>query len=742
MGSFTFKWADPTNDPSDVLVTGSFDGWTKSVTLDKDADDGIFQKTVQFSEKDVANKIYYKFVVDHTWVINEDYPHEADYQGNINNFFTADDLVTSPPAPASDLAKDPFINTVTPESTTVEEMAKKNNNNKKNKMAAKEADVPAPATAPAVADSTPELGDASQGMATPSDVPGGFPATPLNETPNLENETVSVKPLPASAGIGNPIQLAPGEKIPDSITAQNTNEHVKLDKASYEKSDALPSALPLTTEIPSVSGTMIPESSLPMGGDFFEAANVAISSVGAGSTTATLAGQVPLEPKKDVAISSVGADSTTATLAGQVPLESKKDVTISSVGADSTTATLAGQVPLESKQATVPDVVKESQEKAGVSPEASAVPAEVKDKAKVEEEIKNTVPEVPAASVGTASGEAENKESTGAATIAAAAAIGSAAVAATVATAAKLSDDATSAAQTAKTTAAETVNNNLPDSIKDSLPVAAQNALASEKKESSVDDISSKVPEEVKESIAAAGESPEAAVSTSAVQDKEAVEAELLKEVKETSAVTEVAKSDAAEKKESSVAAGVPEEVKESIAAAGQSPEAAASTSAVQEKEAVEAELLKEVKEVPAVADVTESSAAAEAKAVEAAEPVEEKPAEKAVEATPAVIEPVAEKAVEPTPVVVEPVAEKAVDTTPVVAEPVAVEPAVADTPSTDAPAATTTTAAADDHVPETSTTEPQTADGATEHTPVDSTSEKKKNRLSIMFDKLKAKLK
>ncbi|KAG6136454.1 hypothetical protein E4U38_001425 [Claviceps purpurea] len=741
MGSFTFKWADPTNDPSDVLVTGSFDGWTKSVTLDKDADDGIFQKTVQFSEKDVANKIYYKFVVDHTWVINEDYPHEADYQGNINNFFTADDLVTSPPAPASDLAKDPFINTVTPESTTVEEMAKKNNNNKKNKMAAKEADVPAPATAPAVADSTPELGDASQGMATPSDVPGGFPATPLNETPNLENETVSVKPLPASAGIGNPIQLAPGEKIPDSITAQNTNEHVKLDKASYEKSDALPSALPLTTEIPSVSGTMIPESSLPMGGDFFEAANVAISSVGAGSTTATLAGQVPLEPKKDVAISSVGADSTTATL--------------------------AGQVPLESKQATVPDVVKESQEKAGVSPEASAVPAEVKDKAKVEEEIKNTVPEVPAASVGTASGEAENKESTGAATIAAAAAIGSAAVAATVATAAKLSDDATSAAQTAKTTAAETVNNNLPDSIKDSLPVAAQNALASEKKESSVDDISSKVPEEVKESIAAAGESPEAAVSTSAVQDKEAVEAELLKEVKETPAVTEVAKSDAAEKKESSVAAGVPEEVKESIAAAGQSPEAAASTSAVQEKEAVEAELLKEVKEVPAVADVTESSPAAEAKAVEAAEPVEEKPAEKAVEATPAVIEPVAEKAVEPTPVVVEPVAEKvieptpavvepvaekAVDTTPVVAEPVAVdpvavepvavEPAVADTPSTDAPAATTTTAAANDHVPETSTTEPQTADGATEHTPVDSTSEKKKNRLSIMFDKLKAKLK
>ena len=85
MGSYTFKWyavpgplhhlhssplrwkltrglprcrENPTTDASDVLVTGSFDNWTKSVKLEKQGN--VFQKTVQFPEKDIVNKIYYK----------------------------------------------------------------------------------------------------------------------------------------------------------------------------------------------------------------------------------------------------------------------------------------------------------------------------------------------------------------------------------------------------------------------------------------------------------------------------------------------------------------------------------------------------------------------------------------------------------------------------------------------------------------------------------------------------------
>lgn len=75
-----------------------------------------------------------------------------------------------------------------------------------------------------------------------SDMPGVFPETPAAEL-NGE-QTFSVNPLPATAGAVNPIQLAPGEKIPEEVTAQTTTSNVKLDPESYEKSDTLPGMLP------------------------------------------------------------------------------------------------------------------------------------------------------------------------------------------------------------------------------------------------------------------------------------------------------------------------------------------------------------------------------------------------------------------------------------------------------------------------------------------------------------------
>ena len=146
-------------------------------------------------------------------------------------------------------------------------------------------------------------------------------------------------PCPLPLALSTPSISPAGEKIPDSIAAQNVNENVKLDKASYEKSDALPGA---EAELPPVSKNLIPESSLPMG----NGQDVTINTVGTGATTTALAGQVPLEPK-------------------------------------------------------VPEVVRESQHKAGAAPEASAVASEVQDKARFEEELKDKVKEAPATSVGT-----------------------------------------------------------------------------------------------------------------------------------------------------------------------------------------------------------------------------------------------------------------------------------------------------------------------------------------------------
>jgi hypothetical protein len=211
-----------------------------------------------------------------------------------------------------------------------------------------------------------------------SHVPGAF-----IETPGTENQTFSVNPIPATAGLGNPVHLAPGDKVPDpsTLTSNTVASTVKLDEASYDKADAAVAAPASGSgdafSVPPIQKGMIPESSLPMGngpGD----TNVGpfISSVGAQSTTNQLAGAVPLEPAANAqTLESVGANSTTAKLAGAVPLEPTND-------------------------AGVPEVVAESQAAAHVDPEASANAEAVAEKKEVEAELVKKVHEEPGAGEG------------------------------------------------------------------------------------------------------------------------------------------------------------------------------------------------------------------------------------------------------------------------------------------------------------------------------------------------------
>ena len=69
--------------------------------------------------------------------------------------------------------------------------------------------------------------------------PGAFP-----ETPAQEPESFSVNPIPASAGASNPVSVPPGEKLPDhqGITGNTVDSHVTTSKEDYEKdaNSALP----------------------------------------------------------------------------------------------------------------------------------------------------------------------------------------------------------------------------------------------------------------------------------------------------------------------------------------------------------------------------------------------------------------------------------------------------------------------------------------------------------------------
>ncbi|KAL2205626.1 hypothetical protein CC79DRAFT_1275840 [Sarocladium strictum] len=435
MGSYTFKWEHPAEE---VYVTGTFDNWTKSVQLEKKGD--VFEKTVDL--KDASSKIYYKFVVDNAWVVNETSPMEPDQENNVNNFLTPEQIAG--PAAA-------VINTVTPESTTA-------------KMAGE------------------QPLEKNTEVETPSDVPGGFPITPANEL----DKPIGIAPLPAADGGVNPIDLAPGEKIPESVTAQSVNEHVKLDKESYEKSDTLAG---VNMDLPPVSKNTIPEAGLPIAEN-----PVTIQTVGAGATTAALAGAVPLEPK-------------------------------------------------------VPGVVKASQDAAGVDPEASAQPIEVIEKAEVEEELKAKVPEAPSTSEGIPELGTVKSENDGP-IVGTVAAAGATVAAAAIAAADSVITNATPAVTQAATAATDAANKNLPDSVKEKLPVSAQEALASHNQEAKREEVSPEVPTEVKQSIAEAGKEPEAAANTEAVVEKKEVESELLKEVKAVPAKEKVeAKVEKAEAK-------------------------------------------------------------------------------------------------------------------------------------------------------------------------------------------------
>lgn len=76
----------PHPEANDVHVTGTFDDWGKSVSLNKIGD--IWEKEVELPQSD--KKILYKFVVNDQWIIDPDAPQEDDGRGNVNNVLTPD----------------------------------------------------------------------------------------------------------------------------------------------------------------------------------------------------------------------------------------------------------------------------------------------------------------------------------------------------------------------------------------------------------------------------------------------------------------------------------------------------------------------------------------------------------------------------------------------------------------------------------------------------------------------------
>ncbi|KAM9896978.1 hypothetical protein OXX79_007176 [Metschnikowia pulcherrima] len=77
--------------PSNVIVTGSFDNWGKTLPLVKQTD-GSFELTVPFPKD---TEVLYKYVVDGEWLVNPAQSVGTDSNGIENNVLTSDELVTA-----------------------------------------------------------------------------------------------------------------------------------------------------------------------------------------------------------------------------------------------------------------------------------------------------------------------------------------------------------------------------------------------------------------------------------------------------------------------------------------------------------------------------------------------------------------------------------------------------------------------------------------------------------------------
>ena len=369
---------------------------------------------------------------------------------------------------------------------------------------------------------------------TDNTIDSGVHDDPELKSKDAGEQTFGVTPIPATGGIGNPIQLTPGEKVPDSstLTSNTVQSTATTDEASYARSDASPPGpsalqdhLPATAALGG-PGPVIPESGMAMGNTSDitgEDTGPTVSSVAPGSTTTELAGQQPIEPRgtPQVIKSSDGYDAT--------------DSTISSVAPGATTAGLAGQQPLE--QRGVPKVVSESQQEAKADPEASANPEAVEEKNGVEEELKKEVPEAPSTSESGALGKSE--DGVGAKAAAGVAAGGVAVAGAAVAGNEFVKDKTGTDAKAA-----------LPQSVQDTVDDKTKESSIPEKAtESSTDaarETTSTVPAEVQESQKEAGVPAEASGSPDVVEEKSAMENELLSKVPESEAKGEPAPTESA----------------------------------------------------------------------------------------------------------------------------------------------------------------------------------------------------
>jgi hypothetical protein len=262
--------------------------------------------------------------------------------------------------------------------------------------------------------------------------------------------------------------------------------------------------------VPEKSKNMIPESSLPMGGEAKDTTDTGpfISSAAPTSSSSYMASTVPLEPRREAMV--IEDEAPSATLSGPAP--------------------------------TVPEMVNESFSDAHQSPEAAGSAEAVGEKALMENELLKKVKSTDAAGEPAPSPEVIGTSSAPVSSVASN-------------VPAVVKESISEAHQPAEAAAAQEVVNEKQDmesqllrEVKstDAVGEPAPSAAAAGISSAPVSSVASNVPAVVKESISEAHQPAEAAAAQEVVNEKRDMESELLRTVKSTDAAGEPAPTAAA----------------------------------------------------------------------------------------------------------------------------------------------------------------------------------------------------
>ncbi|KAI9881171.1 MAG: hypothetical protein M1830_007149 [Pleopsidium flavum] len=598
MGSFLFKWEHPAKE---VYVTGTFDDWGKTVKLDKKGT--VHEKLVDLPRAD--DKVYYKFVVDGNWTTDHTAPQENDGHNNFNNVLLPENI-TKPHSSSSSAPSAGIMSSVTPTSTTVGLAGNVPKETRREESSNGYSDLPGsfpetPANEASEFSVTPI--PATSGMGNPVNLAPGE-KVPSSSTPTSKTKSSTahddnslaksgggpqqifgVAPLPATSGIGNPIHLQPGEKVPDpsTFTRNTVNSTARAGGESYDNGFGAPQLPDVVTPakereakggmfgLPLIGNNMIPESSLPMGqGSSAERdPGMTIQSASPQSTTAALAANVSREPRGVPEIvqesqAEAGVEPEASSNAEAVREKQAMEQELERRVPEEPATVEGGTMP--SAVEGVPEIVKKSRAEAGYGPEASSNPEAVREKIAVEEELERKVPEEPATVEGNSDvGGPMQEKGLGRGETAGIAAGGVAAAGGLAGALAHQSNDTSVEQPTGY------ASHGLPPSVLQSIEEMNKgSAISPSAPDVGREDLNEGtastptvpnvghertnegvpivpiVPEVVQESIAESHQSPEAAANREAVEEKSVMESELLQKVKTEEGLGEPAPSSSA----------------------------------------------------------------------------------------------------------------------------------------------------------------------------------------------------